>query len=172
LDPHLHPVAPGSGTIGRLARRGHIPLGYRNDPDRTRATFPVVDGERWAIPGDLATVEADGHIVLLGRGSDVINSGGEKVFPDEVEATLLEHPSVAEAVVVGVDDPRWGERVTAVVVPRHGRRVVPEDLERHCRSRLAAFKVPRTYHVTEKLRHTVANKSDRAWARALAAQQS
>lgn len=169
LDAALRPVAPGSGTVGRLARRGHIPVGYRNDPDRTRATFPVINGERWAIPGDLATVEADGHILLLGRGSDVINSGGEKVFPDEVEGTLLEHPAVAEAVVVGVDDPRWGERVTAVVVARQGEVVVPADLERHCRSRLATFKVPRSFVVTDAVQHTVAHKVDRAWARQLAA---
>ena len=106
---------PGSGVVGRLARRGHVPLGYYKDAAKTAATFVEIDGERWALPGDIATVDADGTIVLLGRGSVCINTGGEKVYPEEVEAVLKGHPGVFDAVVVGLPDERWGERVAAVV---------------------------------------------------------
>ena len=106
--------------VGMLARRGRIPLGYYKDEEKTARTFVEVDGERWVLPGDMAMVEADGTITLLGRGSACINSGGEKIFPEEVEAALRSHPAVFDAVVVGVPDERWGERVTAVVQPRPG----------------------------------------------------
>ena len=109
-----------AGVVGRLARRGHIPLGYYKDPEKTAATFPVVDGVRWSVPGDHAVVEDDGTITLLGRGSVSINTGGEKVYPEEVEAVLKAHAGVFDAVVVGVPDERWGERVVAVVQPRPG----------------------------------------------------
>ena len=130
--------------VGRLARRGHIPLGYYKDPEKTAATFPVVDGVRWAVPGDHAVVEADGTITLLGRGSVSINTGGEKVYPEEVEAALKAHADVFDAVVVGVPDERWGERVVAVVQPRPGAHA---DARRRCRTHarehLAGYKVPR-----------------------------
>ncbi len=120
LDDDLRPVEPGSGTIGRLARVGDIPVGYYNDPVKTAETFVEVDGTRYVIPGDLAMLEADGSITLLGRGSQSINSGGEKIFPEEVEAAVKSHPAVYDAVVVGVPDERWGQRVAAVVQPREG----------------------------------------------------
>ncbi|HET6963337.1 MAG TPA: AMP-binding protein, partial [Acidimicrobiales bacterium] len=113
-------VAPGSGEQGRLALRGRGPMGYYKDPDKSAATFTVIEGQRWTIPGDFATVRADGTVQLLGRGSVCINTGGEKVFPEEVEEVLKLHPSVADAVVVGVPDERFGERVTAVVERRPG----------------------------------------------------
>ena len=116
----LHPVVPGSGVVGRLARSGHIPIGYLGDADKTAATFVETAGKRWALPGDMATVEADGTITVLGRGSLCINTGGEKVFPDEVEAALKSCDDVEDAVVVGVPDERFGERVVAVVQPRPG----------------------------------------------------
>src|SRR5439155_1435813 len=122
LDDDLQRLTPGSGTVGRLARRGHIPLGYHKDKAKTAATFVVAaDGTRWVVPGDFATVEGDGTITLLGRGSQCINTGGEKVFPEEVEAVLKAHPDVFDAVVVGVPDERFVERVAAVVRPRDGR---------------------------------------------------
>ncbi len=170
LDRVLRPVAPGSGQVGWLARRGHLPLGYRNDPGRSAKVFPTVDGVRWALPGDLATVEADGSMTLLGRGSSSINSGGEKVFPIEVEAALKEHPEVFDAVVVGVDDERWGQRVAAVVQLRPGSGVSPPDLTEHCRGRLAGFKVPRLVVLVEDLVRLPSGKPDYPWTRsALAA---
>src|SRR5690606_41868551 len=116
----LRPVEPGSGVVGRVARTGDIPLRYFNDPVKTAETFVEVDGTRYVIPGDMATVEADGSITLLGRGSQSINSGGEKIYPEEVEAAIKSHPAVYDAVVVGVPDERWGQRVAAVVQPRPG----------------------------------------------------
>ena len=118
LDESLAPA--GVGVVGRLARRGHIPFGYYKDPEKTAETFPVVDGVRWSVPGDHTRIEPDGTITLLGRGSVSINTGGEKVYPEEVEAALKAHEAVFDAIVVGVPDDRWGERVVAVVQPRPG----------------------------------------------------
>ena len=122
LDDELRPVAPGSGVIGRIARSGDIPLGYYNDPVKTAEVFFTVDGRRYVMPGDFATVEADGSLTLLGRGSVVINSGGEKIFPEEVESAVRAHPDVIDAIVVGAPDERWGQTVAAIVAPRPGRR--------------------------------------------------
>ena len=114
--------------IGRLARTGRIPLGYYKDPDKTAATFPTdPDGTRWSVPGDLATIEADGTITVLGRGSASINSGGEKIFPEEVEAAIKSHPGVFDAIVVGVPDERFGERVAALVRPRRAGANYPRS---------------------------------------------
>ena len=121
LDEEWRPVEPGSGKQGMLARRGHIPLGYWKDEEKTAATFVTdPDGVRWVIPGDHAVIEADGTITMLGRGSVCINSGGEKIFPEEVEAVLKAHPAVFDAVVIGVPDERFVERVAAVVKVRDG----------------------------------------------------
>jgi fatty-acyl-CoA synthase len=137
------PIAPGSAEIGRVAVRGFIPLGYYKDPAKTAATFPVIDGVRCAVPGDYATVESDGSIRLLGRGSVSINTGGEKVFPEEVESALKTHPDVRDAIVVGVPDPRFGEVVTAVVEAGVGRTIDAGALIAHVRARLARHKAPR-----------------------------
>jgi acyl-CoA synthetase (AMP-forming)/AMP-acid ligase II len=164
LDEALRPVAPGSGAVGRLARRGRIPLGYWRDEAKTRATFVEVGDERWALPGDLATVDADGSIRLLGRGSLCINSGGEKIFPEEVEAELKAHPGVFDALVVGVPDPRWGQRVAALVQARAGAALDPEGLRSFCRGRLAAYKVPRDVVLVERIERSPAGKADYRWA--------
>ena len=168
LDDALRPVTPGSGERGRLARRGHIPLGYYKDAEKSAATFVEVRGERWALPGDIATVEADGTIRLLGRGSLSINTGGEKVFPEEVEAALKTHPGVADAVVVGVPDPRWGERVVAVVQPRATGVFEAEDVRRLCRTLLASYKVPRDLVRVDAVLRSPAGKADYRWAREVA----
>jgi acyl-CoA synthetase (AMP-forming)/AMP-acid ligase II len=165
LDDALRPIAPGSGDIGRLARRGHVPLGYYKDLAKSAATFVEVDGVRWALPGDMATVEADGTIRLLGRGSLCINTGGEKVFPDEVEAAVKTHPGVADAVVVGVPDERWGERVVAVVQPRALGAVDAASLRRHCAAQLAAYKIPRDVVCVDAVARSPAGKADYRWAR-------
>jgi acyl-CoA synthetase (AMP-forming)/AMP-acid ligase II len=166
----LHPIEPGSGTVGLLARKGHIPLGYYKDEEKTAATFPTVDGERWAVPGDMATVESDGTIVLFGRGSVSINSGGEKVFPEEVEAVLKAHPAVFDAVVVGVPDDRWGERVAAVVRPRDDAAVSLDELAEHCRSHLAGYKVPRDVVLVDEVVRSPSGKPDYRWAKATASE--
>jgi 3-oxocholest-4-en-26-oate---CoA ligase len=166
LDDDLTPVAPGSGRVGRLATRGRVPLGYYKDPAKSAQTFVEIDGTRWAVPGDMATVEADGTIRLLGRGSMCINTGGEKVYPEEVEAVLKTHPQVADAVVVGAGDDRFGERVTALVQPSAaGDPPRLETLRAHCRGRLAAYKAPRSLRLVDEVQRSPAGKPDYHWAR-------
>jgi fatty-acyl-CoA synthase len=135
-------VVPGSGERGFIARSGAIPLGYYKDPEKTAATFPVIDGVRYSIPGDWCTVEADGTLTLLGRGSATINTAGEKVHSEEVEEALKRHPNVADALVVGVPDPKWGQAVTAVVELRAGE-LDEEALRAHVREHLAGYKTPK-----------------------------
>jgi len=169
LDDDLEPIVPGSGGIGRLARAGHIPLGYYKDEEKTAEAF-VTDarGTRWVLPGDYARVERDGTITLLGRGSQCINSGGEKIFPDEVEAVICAHPAVRHAAVIGVPDPFWQERVVALVEPiQVGSAPDLAEIQRHCREHLAGYKVPRALVVT-RIERTPSGKVDCVWARALA----
>ena len=165
LDDDGNEVEPGSGVVGRLARRGRIPLGYYKDEKKTAATFPVINGVRWAVPGDMATVEADGTITLFGRGSVSINTGGEKVYPEEVEAALKSHPAVFDAVVVGVPDERWGERVTAVVRARDGEKPTVEELAEHCRQHVAGYKVPRAVVLVDEVVRSPSGKPDYRWAK-------
>jgi acyl-CoA synthetase (AMP-forming)/AMP-acid ligase II len=168
LDDDLRPVTPGSGVVGHLARRGHLPIGYHKDPEKTAATFVEVGGVRWALPGDHATVDTDGTIALQGRGSSSINTGGEKVFAEEVEEVLLGHPAVRDALVVGVPDERWGQRVVAVVEPRAGMSLTLDDAQEHCRGALAGYKVPRDLVVVDQVQRGPNGKADYAWARARA----
>ena len=167
LGDDLRPVA--DGVVGRLARRGHIPLGYYKDPEKSAATFPVVDGVRWSVPGDHAVVDEDGMITLLGRGSVSINTGGEKVYPEEVEAVLKAHAAVFDAVVVGVPDERFGERVVAVVQARPG---TPPTLGRtasaRARAHVAGYKIPRDLVVVDAIVRSPSGKPDYRWARAAA----
>src|SRR5207247_5388986 len=131
------------GKVGRVAQRGNVPLGYYNDPVKTAETFFEHDGVRWVLLGDMGVLEEDGSVSVLGRGSQCINTGGEKVFPEEVEAVLKSHPAVFDAIVVGVPDERWGESVAAVIAPRTGHAVTLDVLTEHCRAGLAGYKVPR-----------------------------
>ncbi len=167
LDADHIPVEKGSGAVGLLARTGHVPLGYLNDPEKTAATIIEAQGRRWVLTGDSATVEADGTVVLLGRGSSCINTGGEKVYPDEVEVVCTSHPSVADAVVVGVPDERWGERIVAVVTPGSTPDDVPtlDGLQDHCRKHLAGYKIPRALVVVDAIERTAAGKPDHRWAK-------
>jgi acyl-CoA synthetase (AMP-forming)/AMP-acid ligase II len=164
----LEPVVAGSGQLGRVARRGHIPLRYHNDEAKTAATFVEADGHRWVLTGDLAEVLDDRTIRIHGRGSQCINTGGEKVFPEEVEAALRAHPDVYDAVVVGVPDERWGERVTAVVAPRPGATVTLDALDAHCRTYMAAYKVPRGLVVVDEVVRSPVGKPDYRWAKDVA----
>jgi acyl-CoA synthetase (AMP-forming)/AMP-acid ligase II len=159
------PVEPGSGQVGRLARKGHVPLGYYKDETKTKATFVEVDGERWVLPGDNAVVEEDGTVVLLGRGSTSINTGGEKVYPEEVETALMTSGAVADCIVVGLPDERWGERVVAVVRPAAGATPTIEELQEHARASLAGYKLPRTLVLVDHVERTPAGKADYSWAR-------
>jgi acyl-CoA synthetase (AMP-forming)/AMP-acid ligase II len=155
-----------------VARSGNIPIGYYKDPEKTAKTFVEVDGVRYVIPGDFARHEADGTITLLGRGSVCINSGGEKIYPEEVEGALKEHPAVYDTLVVGVPDERWGQRVAAVVEFRSGQQATLEDLMGTVRERLAGYKVPRELHVVDKIVRSPSGKPDYPWAKGLAAEGS
>ena len=166
-------IEPGSDEVGRVAQRGHIPLGYYNDEKKTAETFVTVDGERWVLMGDAATVDAEGVIHVLGRGSVCINSGGEKVFPEEVEAALKSHPDIVDAVVAGVPDDRWGERVAAVIQVREGAAPPSQnDVETHLADRVARYKIPRSIRVVESMERSPSGKPDYKWARKVAASES
>ena len=168
LDADLQRVPPGSGIVGRLARGGHVPIGYLGDPPESATTFVEARGQRWALPGDMATVNADGSIVVLGRGSLCINTGGEKVFPDEVEAALKDDPEVRDAIVVGTPDPRFGERVVALVLPQAGHEIDPEAIRQHVHAKLSGFKVPREILVVDDIVRSPSGKPDYRWAKAVA----
>lgn len=167
LDDDLSPISD-VGVIGRLARKGRVPLGYYKDPEKSAATFPVIDGERWSVPGDYGVREHDGTVTLLGRGSVSINTGGEKVYPEEVEAALKGHVEVFDAVVVGVPDDRWGEQVVAVVQPRPGCEPTLEALDARVRSTLAGYKSPRHVVLVEQIQRAPMGKPDYRWAREVA----
>jgi acyl-CoA synthetase (AMP-forming)/AMP-acid ligase II len=168
LDDDGRPAAPG--TIGRLGRGGHVPLGYYKDEAKTAAMIVEVDGERYALPGDLARVEEDGTLTLLGRGNTCVNTGGEKVFPEEVEGALKSHPDVFDALVIGLPDERLGQRVAALVQPRPGRSPDPADLEAHVRGHVAGYKVPRTVWLVDQISRTPSGKPDYGWAHRFAAE--
>jgi len=171
LDDDLRPVPRGSGVVGRLATRGRVPLGYYKDPERSARTFVEIDGERWSLPGDMATIDADGTVHLLGRGSLCINTGGEKVYPEEVELAFRSHADVFDCVVVGVPDDRWGEIVVALVQPKDGRTIDADALAAHCRASLAGYKVPKRILAFDSLRRSPAGKADYKMLRELAAER-
>ncbi|MBP2327787.1 acyl-CoA synthetase (AMP-forming)/AMP-acid ligase II [Kibdelosporangium banguiense] len=165
LDDTFKPVAPGSGVVGQVARRGHIAQGYYGDPDKTARTFVEVDGVRWVLSGDLATVDADGSVHFLGRSSICINSGGEKIYPEEVEAALKTHPAITDAVVAGIPDARWGQKVAAVL-QFHPTAAAPspQDLETHLAPLVARYKLPRFTHVVPRIQRSPSGKPDYRWA--------
>ncbi|UPT40051.1 MULTISPECIES: acyl-CoA synthetase [Streptomyces] len=169
VDPVTYePVAPGEP--GRIAQRGHVPLGYYNDPAKTADTFFRRGEERWVLLGDMATVDADGIVTVLGRGSQCINTGGEKVYPEEVEQALKSHPDVYDALVAGVPDERWGNRVAAVVQLRQNIEALTlEAVQAHCRTRLAGYKIPRALVLADRIQRSPSGKADYRWAKAVAA---
>ena len=174
VDESLNKIEPGSGDVGYIARIGNVPLGYYKDEEKTAKTFPTLpDGTRISILGDMGTVEADGSIVFLGRGSQCINTGGEKVYAEEVEATLHAHPAVADALVVPVPDEKYGQRVAAVISLAEGAEEPSlEEIQEHCRETLARYKVPRTVVFVDEVKRTPAGKADYRWAKAAAAKES
>ena len=165
IGDDMKPVPPG--TMGRIARGGLIPRGYWKDPVKSAATFPEIDGKRYSIPGDFAIIEADGSFTLLGRGSQCINTGGEKVFPEEVEETLKTHPAIDDALVFGLPDEKWGQCVTAVVEAHAAVDV--EELRAHVRQHLAGYKTPKTVLVVKKVPRAPNGKADYAAAKAMVA---
>ncbi|MFC1418834.1 acyl-CoA synthetase [Streptacidiphilus cavernicola] len=169
VDDDLNPLP--AGVVGRLARRGNVPLRYLGDPVKSAEVFRTgPDGTRYAVPGDFARREEDGRITLLGRGSSCINSGGEKIFPEEVESVIKSHPAVYDTVVVGAADERWGETVVALVQARAGtEELTLQQLQEHCRAHLARYKVPRRLHLVPQVQRTPTGKPDMRWAQGLVA---
>lgn len=167
IDDENRPVQPGE--VGRMARGGAVPLGYYKDPVKTAATFIVVDGKRYSVPGDSVRLELDGTMTLLGRGSQCINSGGEKIYPEEVESAIKAHPAVYDALVVGLPDERWGQKVAAVVQVRSDMTAPStEELADHCRERIAGYKVPRAVLVVDQVPRQPSAKPDYTRAKKLA----
>ncbi len=164
-------VEPGSDEVGLVAMGGRIPLGYYKDPQKTAATFKVLDGRRYSVPGDYATVDADGTVKLLGRGSACINTGGEKVYPEEVEAELRKHASVFDCVVVGVPHPRFGEQVIALVQVVDDHYLDEAEMAAWCRARLAGYKTPRRFLFVDSLGRSAAGKAHHNELRALAVER-
>lgn len=164
LDEDFNDIAPGSGKVGLLAAPVVPEAGYEGDPEKTAGAFRDIDGVRYSIPGDMAVLEADGRLRLLGRGSSVINTGGEKVYADEVELVLHEHPAVRDAVVLGVPDPQWGKAVAAVVSLERGADADPEELSAYVGARLAGYKKPRHVVLVPEVQRLNTGKADLRWA--------
>ena len=165
LDENLERVEPGSGKTGILSRFGHIPLGYYKDPEKTAQVFKEKDGVRYVMNGDMAMVAEDESIIFLGRGSVCINTGGEKVYAEEVEEVLKHHPQVFDAMVVGVPDERWTNRVEALITQRGEGEVDSQAIKDFCRDKLANYKVPKTVWVVTDLNRQPSGKPDYRWAR-------
>jgi acyl-CoA synthetase (AMP-forming)/AMP-acid ligase II len=170
IDDDNKDVVPGSGAIGRVAvgGRGGNPVGYYKDEAKTASTFLMIDGKRYSVPGDYAMVEADGSLTLLGRGSVCINTGGEKVFPEEVEEVLKLHPSIRDAVAVGVPDEKFGEAITAVVEAVPGETIDEGDVIAHVKQKLAAYKAPKRVVVVDTIGRAPNGKVDYKTLRAQA----
>jgi acyl-CoA synthetase (AMP-forming)/AMP-acid ligase II len=169
IDDENHPVGPGE--TGRLARGGHVPLGYYHDREKTATLMVEVDGRRYVAPGDFARVEDDGSITLLGRGNTCVNSGGQKVYPEEVEGALKSHPEVFDALVIGIPDERYGESVAALVEPRPGTAPDLGAVAAHLRGQIAGFKIPRSIWLVDEISRSPVGKPRYGWARELAASQ-
>jgi 3-oxocholest-4-en-26-oate---CoA ligase len=171
-EDYSHFLAPGEQEVGWAAREGRIPLGYFNDRDATRKTFPEVDGKRVVISGDRAALEADGTMRLYGRDSLVVNTGGEKVFVEEVEEVLRAHPGIADALVIGRPSERWGEEIVALIQSRDGADTAHELLHAYCTSQLAPFKAPKEFIVVEQVRRLGNGKADYRWAKRQATEKA
>ncbi|MBZ5736234.1 acyl-CoA synthetase [Nocardioides sp. TRM66260-LWL] len=170
LDDDNRPIdlASGAGRTGRLARGGHVPVGYYKDERKSAETFLVIDGERYSVPGDFARIEADGRVTMLGRGSNCVNTGGEKVFPEEVEMAIKRHPAVYDVLVVGLPDERYGQAVTAVVELREDVTLELEDLRTFLREHLSGYKLPRQLAVVPQIPRNATGKAQYPRAKELA----
>jgi len=164
-DDRTRELQPGDPELGWLAQRGRVPLGYLHDRAKTEATFPVVGGERMAVAGDRARLTADGSIELHGRESGTVNSGGEKIFAEEVELALKHHPSVYDVLVVGRPSERWGQELVAVVALRPGTDATDEELRATCEPYLARYKWPKAFVRVDHVVRSPSGKPDYRWAR-------
>ena len=164
-DALTAPLEPGSDETGWLAREARVPLGYYKDAEKTARTFPTIDGTRYSVPGDRARVAADGRLELLGRDSVTINSGGEKIFAEEVEQALKHHAAVYDAVVVGTPSERWGSQVTAIVQLRDGERPSEDSLKDVAREHIAAYKIPKAFVYVDQITRAPSGKADYRWAK-------
>ncbi len=167
-DNHVLDVTSDVGQIGRLGRGGSVPIGYYKDPVKSAATFLEIDGARYSVPGDYARIEEDGKVTLLGRGSNCINTGGEKVYPEEVEMAIKAHPAVYDVLVVGIPDEKYGQSVTAVVQPREGTEVELEDLRSFLRGSLSGYKLPRAMTLVDQIPRNATGKAQYPKAKELA----
>jgi fatty-acyl-CoA synthase len=159
-------LEPDHEEIGWFAQAGRVPLGYLGDPDKTGRTFPVVDGVRYSVPGDRARLRSDGLVEVYGRDSATINSGGEKIFAEEVEEALKHHPAVYDAVVVGRVSERWGQEVVGLVRLREGRQASAAELIRACQEHLARYKLPKAILFQDEIVRSPSGKVDYRWAKA------
>lgn len=167
FDDDLNEIVPGSGKVGFLARPGALPLGYYKDEDKTARTFRTIHGVRYSIPGDMCTIEADGTVILLGRGSGCINSGGEKIFPEEIEEAIKRHSEVQDALVFGVDDAKWGQAVHAVVRRDRAISLDEASLKTFLAERLARYKIPKRMRFTDRSLRLANGKADYKLAKVL-----
>jgi acyl-CoA synthetase (AMP-forming)/AMP-acid ligase II len=163
LDP-----ATNVGAVGRLARSRSVPVGYYKDPAKSARTFIEIDGVRYAVPGDFARIEPDNKVLLLGRGSNCINTGGEKVYPEEVETALKSHPAVFDVLVIGTPDDRLGQQVTAVVQPREGHVPTLDELNKHLRAKLSGYKLPRSMTLVPEIPRHATGKANYPKAKEIA----
>jgi len=169
LDEDNRPIPMTEvGRIGRLARGGNVPVGYYKDPEKSAATFIEVDGERYSVPGDFARIETDGRVTLLGRGSNCVNTGGEKVYPEEVEMAIKGHPAVYDTLVVGIPDPTYGQAVAAVVQLRDGATLELEELREYLRAHLSGYKLPRSLTVVDTIPRNATGKAQYPAAKEMA----
>jgi len=167
-DNRVLDVTQDIGKVGRLGRGGSVPVGYYKDPEKSARTFLEIDGQRYSVPGDFARIENDGKVTLLGRGSNCINTGGEKVFPEEVEMAIKGHPNVYDVLVVGIPDERYGQSVTAVIQPREGADVDLEDLRSYLRQHLSGYKLPRAITLVAEIPRNATGKAQYPRAKELA----
>lgn len=163
VDEHLR-IVTGTGARGTLARTGYTPIGYYGDPKKTASTFVTIDGQLWVLSGDQVRIDEQGNLVVMGRGSQCINTGGEKVFPEEVESAARHYPAVHDVLVVGVPDERWGQKVVAVVEPTPGHTFDAAEFQRVCRQHLSGYKVPKAVYLVEQVKRSPAGKADYRWA--------
>jgi acyl-CoA synthetase (AMP-forming)/AMP-acid ligase II len=167
-DNNVLDLATNVGKIGRLGRGGSVPVGYYKDPEKSAKTFLEIDGERYSVPGDFARIEEDGKVTLLGRGSNCINTGGEKVYPEEVEMAIKGHPGVYDVLVVGVPDERYGQSVTAVIQPREDAQVELDELRDFLRASLSGYKLPRAITLVAEIPRNATGKAQYPKAKELA----
>jgi fatty-acyl-CoA synthase len=160
-------LVAGEQEVGWLASRGRVPLGYLGDRDKTEKTFPVIEGRRSAVPGDRARLLADGTIEVYGRDSVTINSGGEKIFAEEIEQALKHHPAVYDAIVCGRSSERWGQEVVAIVQPRSGMQVSEEELLSECAKHLSRYKLPKAFVFKDEIVRSPSGKPDYRWAKSV-----